>query len=264
MRRRRTRSCRPAAWTPRPGASRRRASTRWRRGWSTSIRAPERARRRLLQQQLHLQRHPRPTTSTSSTCGVDHNAGGGSDTVLRALQLSSRPTASSRRCSNDPVASGDFASDYPHPRPERRRRLVAHLRQRAVQRVPRRLQPRPLRHGAPGVRHRRQRRVRHQRRAEGSALLRRPAAHADRRASRGIGGPFFRPQFQTSQVFQFAENLTWTKGSALDEVRRRAPARPGRLHRPALAERRAELHRRPLHRTSASATSCSGCRACSG
>ncbi|MGE0816864.1 MAG: carboxypeptidase regulatory-like domain-containing protein [Vicinamibacterales bacterium] len=28
-----------------------------------------------------------------------------------------------------------------------------------------------------------------------------------------LGGPFFRPQFQTSQVFQFAENLTWTRGS---------------------------------------------------
>jgi hypothetical protein len=28
-----------------------------------------------------------------------------------------------------------------------------------------------------------------------------------------IGGPFFRPQFQTSEVFQFAENLTWQKGS---------------------------------------------------
>lgn len=28
-----------------------------------------------------------------------------------------------------------------------------------------------------------------------------------------IGGPFFRPQFQTSAVFQFAENLTWNKGS---------------------------------------------------
>jgi Carboxypeptidase regulatory-like domain/TonB dependent receptor len=27
-----------------------------------------------------------------------------------------------------------------------------------------------------------------------------------------LGGPFFRPQFQTSQVFQFAENLTWTAG----------------------------------------------------
>ncbi|MEO8678739.1 MAG: TonB-dependent receptor [Vicinamibacterales bacterium] len=27
-----------------------------------------------------------------------------------------------------------------------------------------------------------------------------------------IGGPFFRPQFQNSQVFQFAENLTWQKG----------------------------------------------------
>ena len=26
-----------------------------------------------------------------------------------------------------------------------------------------------------------------------------------------IGGPFFRPQFQTSQVYQFAENLTWSK-----------------------------------------------------
>ena len=28
-----------------------------------------------------------------------------------------------------------------------------------------------------------------------------------------IGGPFFRPQFQTSQVFQFAENLTWNRGA---------------------------------------------------
>ncbi|MBI4477270.1 MAG: TonB-dependent receptor [Acidobacteria bacterium] len=28
-----------------------------------------------------------------------------------------------------------------------------------------------------------------------------------------IGGPFFRPQFQTSQVFQFAESLTWNKGT---------------------------------------------------
>lgn len=28
-----------------------------------------------------------------------------------------------------------------------------------------------------------------------------------------IGGPFFRPQFQTSQVYQFAENLTWTKAT---------------------------------------------------
>ena len=28
-----------------------------------------------------------------------------------------------------------------------------------------------------------------------------------------IGGPFFRPQFQDSQVFQLANNLTWQKGS---------------------------------------------------
>ena len=28
-----------------------------------------------------------------------------------------------------------------------------------------------------------------------------------------LGGPFFRPQFQTSQVFQFAENVTWTRGA---------------------------------------------------
>lgn len=27
-----------------------------------------------------------------------------------------------------------------------------------------------------------------------------------------LGGPFFRPQFQTSQVFQFSENVTWTRG----------------------------------------------------
>ncbi len=28
-----------------------------------------------------------------------------------------------------------------------------------------------------------------------------------------LGGPFFRPQFQTSQVFQFADHLTWNRGS---------------------------------------------------
>lgn len=28
-----------------------------------------------------------------------------------------------------------------------------------------------------------------------------------------IGGPFFRPQFQTSQVYQFAENVTWNKST---------------------------------------------------
>ena len=28
-----------------------------------------------------------------------------------------------------------------------------------------------------------------------------------------IGGPFFRPQFQDSRVFQLANNLTWQKGS---------------------------------------------------
>jgi hypothetical protein len=28
-----------------------------------------------------------------------------------------------------------------------------------------------------------------------------------------LGGPFFRPQFQTSQVFQFTDNFTWNRGS---------------------------------------------------
>jgi Carboxypeptidase regulatory-like domain len=28
-----------------------------------------------------------------------------------------------------------------------------------------------------------------------------------------LGGPFFRPQFQNSQVYQFAENMTWQRGS---------------------------------------------------
>jgi hypothetical protein len=28
-----------------------------------------------------------------------------------------------------------------------------------------------------------------------------------------LGGPFFRPQFQTSQVYQFSENLTWNKSA---------------------------------------------------
>lgn len=33
-----------------------------------------------------------------------------------------------------------------------------------------------------------------------------------------IGGPFFRPQFQTSQVFQFANNLTYTRGNHFFKV----------------------------------------------
>ncbi|MGQ0734800.1 MAG: carboxypeptidase regulatory-like domain-containing protein [Acidobacteriota bacterium] len=33
-----------------------------------------------------------------------------------------------------------------------------------------------------------------------------------------IGGPFFRPQFQTSQVFQFSDNLTWTRGTHFFKV----------------------------------------------
>ena len=141
--------------------------------------AAQRARRRLLQQQLHLQRHPQqrhqPVRRAASTTTSAPAA-----TTCSCATASSRPTASSRRCSNDPVASGDFASNYLIRGQNAVGRLVARLRRRAVQRVPRRLQPRALRRGAPGVRHRLERRVRHQRRAQGPALLRRAAAHADR------------------------------------------------------------------------------------
>ena len=43
-----------------------------------------------------------------------------------------------------------------------------------------------------------------------------------------LGGPFFRPQFQDSQVLQFAEQPDVAEGQPRDEVRRRVPAR--RLH----------------------------------
>ncbi len=54
-----------------------------------------------------------------------------------------------------------------------------------------------------------------------------------------IGGPFFRPQFQDSQVFQLANNLTLAEGQPRVEVRRRVPPRQPELHRLAFAERRA-------------------------
>ena len=63
-----------------------------------------------------------------------------------------------------------------------------------------------------------------------------------------LGGPFFRPQFQNSQVLQFAEQPDLAEGQPRAEVRRRVPARPAALHRPAIAQRRAEFRRRPLHR----------------
>ena len=50
------------------------------------------------------------TTSTSSTCASTTRCRGPRP-ALRALQLPADRSASSRRCSNDPVASGDFASD---------------------------------------------------------------------------------------------------------------------------------------------------------
>ena len=107
---------------------------------------------------------------------------------VRALQLLSRPTASEPPVLDDPVASGDFSSNY----------LIRG--QNAVGGWSRifgsslfsefrvRLQPRAVRRRAPVVRHRLERAVRHQGRAQRPALLRRPAAHADLRASRAWAG----------------------------------------------------------------------------
>ena len=54
------------------------------------------------------------------------------------------------------------------------------------------------------------------------------------------------------------------EGQPRDEVRRRVPPRQPELHRPALAQRRAQLHRTAATRASASAISCSAWRARSG
>ena len=88
---------------------------------------------------------------------VDHNLGAGATTCSCAT-ATSRPTASEPPVLERPGGLGRLRQQLPDPRPERRRRLVAGVRRSRVQRVPRRLQPRPLRRGAPVVRHRLERR----------------------------------------------------------------------------------------------------------
>ena len=93
-----------------------------------------------------------------------------------------------------------------------------------------------------------ERAVRHQRRAEGSALLRRPAAHADRAASRASAG---RSSGRSSRPRRCSSSPRTSPGPRARHtfkfgVERRRDLR--HLHRPALAERRAVVHRRPLHR----------------
>ena len=178
---------------------------------------------------------------------LDHHLGSRPRQPLRALQL---PADRSGRAADAerPGGLGRLRQRLPDPRPERRRRLVAHLRIEASSAS----SASPTTASAPTPCTRRSASTRT--REYGiigvpkdprfyGGLPHMPIARFAR-----LGGPFFRPQYQTSQVFQFAENLTWTKGTPRDEVRRRAAARPGDLHRPALAERRAVVQRRPLHR----------------
>ena len=194
-----------------PGRGAARASTRWRRGWSSST--PSRT-------------CPAPASSTTTSSPTASSTTTSTSSTSASITMSAAAaTTSSSRYSyqqtdrveppilNDPVASGDFASNYLI----RGQNLVAgwsHIfGSSALQRVPHRLQPGPLRRGASGLRHRRQRGVRDHRRARRTRGSTAGCRTCRSRASRGIGGPFFRPQYQTSEVFQFAENLTWTKGT---------------------------------------------------
>ncbi len=207
--------------------------------------AAQRARRRLLQQQLHLQRPPRERHQPVRPAPRPQRRRRPRQPV-RALQLpADRPgrAADPER----PGGLGRFRQRLPDPRSERRRRLVARLRRQRVQRVPRRLQPGPLRRRASRVRHRRERRVRHHRRAQGRPVLRRAAAHADHplRAARRAVLPAAVPDLAGVPVRREPD---LDQGHARDEVRRRAPSRSRDLHRPAVVERRAVVQRRALHR----------------
>ena len=84
-------------------------------------------------------------------------------------------------------------------------------RRRDVRRGPRRLEPDvDSELAAPVVRHRRQRQIGIDRHPDRSALQRRRPAREHLGGFTRLGGPFFRPQFQTSQVYQLSDNLTWT------------------------------------------------------
>ena len=226
-----------------------RASIRSPRGCIDALSAAQRAGRRILQQQLHLERHPQQRHRPVRRPRRPHAARRQRSDLLAAT-ASRTPIGTSRRSSNDPVASGDFASDIFN----RGQNLVG-----GWSRVFGASMFNEFRFGWNKVR---------------SDSIH-PAFGIDANAQYGIrgvpndprfygglphmpiarfarlGGPFFRPQFQWSQVFQFADNLTVEHGPPRDEVRHRAPARPGHLHRRPVAQRRAELPRRPLHRVRA-------------
>ena len=139
---------------------------------------------------------------------VDHTFG--ANDTCSAATASSRPTGVEPPVLEDPVASGDFASNI-FIRGQNFVTGWSRSSAPGLQRVPRRLQPGAVRRRAPGVRHRCERQygikgVPQDPRFYGG-LPHMPIGRFTR-----LGGPFFRPQFQTSQVFQFSDNLTWTKG----------------------------------------------------
>ena len=192
---------------------------------------------------------------------VDHTCRSTGTTSSR-VTASSRPTAASRRCSRI-RCFGRLLQRQLHPRPERRRRLVAHLRQRPLQRVPRS----PTTASGP-TRCIRRSASTPTRSSASRACPRIRASTAGCRTCRSrafsrIGGPFFRPQFQTSQVYQFAENLTWSKGSHTFkfgiELRRD-------LVTTSICGRSTAswVSRTAATAASASATCCSACEQCSG
>ena len=125
--------------------------------------------------------------------------------------------------------------------------MVARVRLERLQRAARLVQQGPIGRDPPGIRHRFEHGVRHQGRAEGSAFLRRPAAHADRalRAARRTVLPPAVPEFAGAAD---RGQPVVAEGQPRAEVRRRVPPRHAALHRSAIAQRRAEFRRRPLHR----------------
>ncbi len=141
---------------------------------------------------------------------LDHNIGGGRDTLFARYSFSQNDRVEPPLL-NDPVASGDFASDYlirgqnavvgwsrifGSSLFSEFRAAYNRVRSDAV-------------HPAFGTDSNAEYGIRGVPRDDRfyGGLPHMPIARVAR-----LGGPFFRPQFQTSQVFQFAEHLTWTRG----------------------------------------------------
>ena len=120
---------------------------------------------------------------------IDHNPSAGSDHLFARYSFQNTDRHEPPLL-DDPVASGDFASDILN---RGQSAVVGWSRPaRMSQRAARLVQQGSLGRDSPGIRDRLEHAIRHQGRAKGSAILRRAAAHADR-ALRAAGRPILPP-----------------------------------------------------------------------